>query len=107
MIRNVIEDIRKGSSIGMISARFHNTLVELIIHLSCEIRTETGLEKVVLAGGTFQNRYLVKKVRQKLVNKHFEVYLPSTIPVNDQGIAAGQLILGAHWRDQIKKKDHA
>jgi hydrogenase maturation factor HypF (carbamoyltransferase family) len=32
----------------------------------------------------------------KLENEKFKVYLPHWIPVNDQGIAAGQVAIGAH-----------
>jgi len=34
----------------------------------------------------------------KLEKELFKVYLPQRIPVNDQGIAAGQLAIGAHRR---------
>jgi hydrogenase maturation factor HypF (carbamoyltransferase family) len=52
----------------------------------------------VLGGGTFQNRFLSEKVMDKLEKERFKVYLPQGIPVNDQGIAAGQLAIGAHRR---------
>jgi len=35
----------------------------------------------------------------KLEYENFKVYLPHRIPLNDQGIAAGQLAIGAHrWK---------
>ncbi len=61
-----------------------------------EIRADSGLDRIVLGGGTFQNRFLSEKVMDKLENEKFKVYLPHRIPVNDQGIAAGQLAIGAH-----------
>ena len=107
MIGQIVEDLNRKRSIGCISARFHNTLAAVVVQLSCRIRRETGLDRVVLAGGTFQNRYLVTHVKKQLADHRFDVTLPSTIPVNDQGIAAGQAVVGAHMWKQFKEAGHA
>ena len=99
MIRQVVDDVHSGVSTGRIAAKFHHTLIELMLQLAIGIRSQYGLDRVVLGGGTFQNRYLTKKVLDKLENERFEVYLPDRIPVNDQGIALGQLAIGAHRRE--------
>jgi len=71
----------------------------VMLVLSLEIRVTSGLDRIVLGGGSFQNRKLSEKVMDKLENELFKVYLPHRIPVNDQGIAAGQLAIGAHrWK---------
>ena len=101
MILQIVDDLHKGISTGAIAAKFHHTLVELILQLALEVRVQTGMGRVVLAGGTFQNRFLTEKIREKLTIEQFEVYLPDTIPVNDQGIALGQLAIGAHKRNNI------
>lgn len=101
LIKELVEDIYSGTSMGVMAAKFHRSLVELILVLSMEVRAESGLERIVLGGGTFQNRYLSEKVIDKLENERFKVYLPRRIPVNDQGIAAGQLAIGAHRRELI------
>ena len=100
LIRELVEDIYSGKSIGVIAARFHRSLVQLILQLSMEIRESSGLDRIVLGGGTFQNSYLSEKVMDKLENEDFKVYLPCRIPVNDQGIAAGQLAIGAYRRSR-------
>jgi len=98
LIRELVEDIHRGKAVSALAAKFHNTLVLLILELSMKIRTANGLDRVVLGGGTFQNRFLSEKIMDKLENEQFKVYLPRNIPVNDQGIAAGQLAIGAHRR---------
>jgi hydrogenase maturation protein HypF len=98
MIRQITQELQSGIHVGRVAARFHNTLADLVLQLALETRKQTGLDRVVLGGGTFQNRNLSKKVVGKLENERFEVYLPDLIPVNDQGIAAGQLAIGAHRR---------
>jgi hydrogenase maturation protein HypF len=100
LIRELVEDIYAGKSKAVIAARFHRSLVHLILQLSLEIRENRGLDRIVLGGGTFQNRYLSEKVMDKLENEDFKVYLPGRIPVNDQGIAAGQLAVGAYRRSK-------
>lgn len=100
-IRQIVKDMYDGVSAGVISARFHHTLTDLIIQLAREIRDRCGLDRVVLGGGTFQNRYLTGNIMERLEKERFEVYYPREIPVNDQGIAAGQLAIGAHKIDGI------
>ena len=101
LIKAVVTDLHHGVSRGKIAAKFHLSLVALILELSLEIRAETGLDRVVLCGGTFQNKFLSEKVMDKLENEKFKVYLPHIIPVNDQGIAVGQLAIGAHKRTML------
>ncbi len=100
LIRKVVDDIHHGISAGNIAAKFHHALIDLMVHLSLEIKKSHGLNRVVLGGGTFQNRYLTKKVIHKLEIEGFQVYLPHEIPVNDQGISVGQLAIGAHHRNK-------
>jgi hydrogenase maturation protein HypF len=98
LMGQLVEDIHHGVSLSKVSARFHRSLINLIVDLALEIRDRQGLDRVVLSGGTFQNRFLTKKVIRKLEIEGFQVYLPDNIPVNDQGIAAGQVAIGAHQR---------
>jgi hydrogenase maturation protein HypF len=98
MIRELVDDVHQGCDAGSLAAKFHHTMVRLIVELSMEIRADCGLDRIVLGGGTFQNRFLSEKVMDKLEKERFKVYLPQGIPVNDQGIAAGQLAIGAHRR---------
>ena len=56
--------------------------------------------KVVLSGGTFQNKYLPSQLENKLSDNGFEVFTSSKIPSNDGGIALGQLIIGAKLKSK-------
>ena len=47
--------------ISVISAKFHNTVAQVILEVSKQIRKDTSLKKVVLSGGVFQNKYLLEK----------------------------------------------
>jgi hydrogenase maturation protein HypF len=101
MIRKVVQDVHQGLPVGRIAARFHHTLVLLVRELSMELRTRTGLDRVVLAGGSFQNRFLCGKLMEKLEKEKFRVFVPGRIPPNDQGIAVGQLAIGARRKNLL------
>jgi len=97
LIRAVVSDIRKKVSPAIIAARFHNTLIEMITMVTEEIREAAGIGKVVLTGGAFQNSILLAGTEEMLEKKGFEVFRPLEFPVNDGGIALGQLAV-AGWR---------
>ena len=95
MIRSVVGDLSAGISRERISGKFHNTLANLVLDLAMRIRKETGLNRVILSGGSFQNRILTGKSYELLSEEDFEIFLPDRVPVNDQGIALGQIAVGA------------
>jgi hydrogenase maturation protein HypF len=95
MILEVVEELKKGTAIRTISARFHNTLINAVLEMAGIIRKETGIKRVVLSGGTFQNRILTGRIEKGLISGGYRVIRASGIPVNDQGIAVGQLAIAA------------
>ena len=101
MIRSVVGDLSVGISRERISGKFHNTLANLVLDLAMRIRKETGLNRVVLSGGSFQNRILTGKSYELLSEEDFEIFLPDRVPVNDQGIALGQIAVGAANRHAL------
>jgi hydrogenase maturation protein HypF len=59
---------------------------------------QNGIKKVALSGGSFQNRYLLSGLENKLTENGFEVYSQQQIPANDGGLALGQLIIASEKR---------
>lgn len=94
----IIKDIISGKSQNIISTKFHNTIISTIIEISIKLKKSTGIRKVVLSGGSFQNRYLLRNAENQLKKKGFDVYSPLIIPANDGGIALGQLAIAAKRR---------
>ncbi|HUW56333.1 MAG TPA: carbamoyltransferase HypF, partial [Planctomycetota bacterium] len=88
--RGVVDDLQRGAETGLISAKFHNTIVAVVADVVSRVREKTGLERVCLSGGVFQNRYLCDQVVPELEALGFEVYEQSAVPANDGGIALGQ-----------------
>jgi hydrogenase maturation protein HypF len=90
-IRQICTSLSARESLGVISTRFHNTVAEASFRLVKKISAETGLNKVVLSGGTFQNKYLAETLENKLTKDNFAVFTHSRVPCNDGGLALGQL----------------
>jgi hydrogenase maturation protein HypF len=80
---------------SIISARFHNTVAEAIAETARRIRAETGLRRVCLSGGTFQNMRLLARAVSLLRAADFEVFLHAHVPPNDGGLALGQAAICA------------
>jgi hydrogenase maturation protein HypF len=93
IIRAVVDDLRAGCSVGLISATFHNTLVALFLEVCQRLRASQGLKQVVLSGGCFQNARLLVALPNVLESHGFEVYTQAQVPSNDGGIALGQALV--------------
>ncbi|MFB0519699.1 MAG: carbamoyltransferase HypF [Acidobacteriota bacterium] len=100
MIKRIVEDIHQGEPPGVVSAKFHNSLVQLFADFCLKLREETGMEKVALSGGVFQNVYLLTHLTSRLEQLGFEVYTHSQVPPNDGGLALGQAVIASYGADQ-------
>ena len=89
----VVEDLLAGRSAGVVSARFHRTMAEMVVAVCERLREENGTDAVALSGGTFQNLLLLDQVVQLLEEKGLTVYRHRRIPPNDGGLALGQAVL--------------
>ncbi len=89
-IRELWKDRCRGTARGLISARFHRTLADVIVALAQRFEKNTGIRDIVLNGGVFQNRLLLSLSRRLLEDLGFSVHYPHSIPPNDGGIALGQ-----------------
>jgi hydrogenase maturation protein HypF len=87
MLRNLIEDLRNGVSAASIATRFHRG-VGCAILSACEFVPDLP---VLLCGGVFQNRVLVNLITDAWPSPVRKLGIPGRIPVNDGGLAVGQL----------------
>ncbi len=97
--REIVQDLIEELSIPEISAKFHNTVINVIFAVANQIRKESGLNKIVLSGGTFQNKYILSRLELILEKDGFEVFSHCKIPSNDGGIALGQIVIAAKRRE--------
>lgn len=88
---DMIIDMQKEIPSAVISTKFHNTIINITVDMVKKIRRKSGLSSVVLSGGVFENRYLLKYISYRLEEEGFKVYFNEIIPINDGGISVGQL----------------
>ena len=101
MIGEIRVDLGRGISPGVISAKFHNTLAEIIV----EVGRQNVTPKIVLTGGCFQNRYLLEQAVQRLSQAGFKPYWHQRVPPNDGGIALGQIAAAARVSHRTVAKE--
>jgi hydrogenase maturation protein HypF len=95
IIRGVVRDRLAGVAPAAISGKFHNTLIRLFTELCTEIRRATGLGRVVMSGGAFQNAILLEGLTRALAREGFTVSNHARVPPNDGGLAIGQAMVAA------------
>jgi hydrogenase maturation protein HypF len=98
-IRAIIDDILNSVDKVTIATKLHNTIILTIFDNVRKIRSDRGINKVVLSGGVFQNRYLLTGTTELLLKNKFEVYSHAKVPTNDGGIALGQLAVASKRRE--------
>ena len=101
MIPGIVEDILAGVDPGIISAKFHNTIISVIFEVVNAMSNRFRCNKVVLSGGTFQNKYLLEGTLEMLGESGFDVYSHASVPTNDGGISLGQLAIAAKRRELL------
>ncbi len=94
-IRDIVGDIRSGEGVGIISSRFHSTVAQAVTDVCSRIAANTGLSRVALSGGVFQNVLLLSMVIEKLRGRGLEVFRHSLVPTNDGGVSLGQAVIAA------------
>ena len=101
-IHAVLDDSCRGTDASIVSARFHNAMVQAIVEVARAVAEPT----VALSGGCFQNRLLTERARQRLMDAGFRVLVHRRVPANDGGISLGQVAVAAAQRildgEQVK-----
>ncbi len=93
VISGIVSDRRAGASAALISSKFHETAAAMVIDICGRLRSDTGLDRVVLSGGVFQNMLLLSRCTDILEKDGFRVYIHSRVPTNDGGISLGQAVI--------------
>lgn len=91
LVRAMADAVRRGERPADIARRFHNTLAEIIAQGAAALRDDTGIDRVVLTGGVFQNALLAEAASRRLAALGLHVHTHRRVPPNDGGLALGQL----------------
>jgi hydrogenase maturation protein HypF len=96
LVRAMLDEHR---SVAIRAAIFHASLAQALCEQAIAVRKQSGVTRVGLCGGVFQNCVLTERVQALLTTAGFEVLIPQQLPVNDAGISYGQLIEAAVQHD--------
>jgi hydrogenase maturation protein HypF len=97
-------DVQSGAEAAVISARFHLAVARLVFDIAMRIRDRTSVNTVALSGGVFLNALLTSLTVGGLTEVGFQVLRHRLVPPSDAGLALGQLIVGAHIRQQAEDR---
>jgi hydrogenase maturation protein HypF len=92
VVQAVVRDRRHGAPAGVIGARFHHAVADLIVDLAYQ--DQDASQTVALSGGVFQNALLLQLTLKGLQAKGLQVITHRAVPPNDGGVALGQLMVG-------------
>ena len=90
VVRCIVDDILEGVDPRSIAGAFHNSVANVIVEVADQLRGATGIRKVALSGGVFQNVLLTTMVTESLSRSGFEAYTQHLVPCNDGGLSLGQ-----------------
>jgi hydrogenase maturation protein HypF len=100
-VRAMVEALLLGRPCREIALSFHCLLPEALMAMATILREETGLNRVVLSGGCYQNRLLLTGCLEALRGAGFETFRHRIVPPNDGGISLGQAVsAGARAEDE-------
>jgi hydrogenase maturation protein HypF len=89
----IIADLDKGITPAGISIKFHRMVAHMVIQMCRRLSISTGINKVALSGGVFQNRLLQRLTIPALEESGFIVLTHNEVPSNDGGISLGQAVI--------------
>jgi hydrogenase maturation protein HypF len=96
LFAGVLADLEARAAPGVVGARLHATVADVVIDLCRRVRACGGPSAVALAGGVFQNRLLAELCEGRLEAAGFEVLAAGLVPVNDGGVSLGQAAVAGY-----------
>jgi len=100
ILKGIYKDLLSNVAPSIIAAKFHNTLINALTMVCQEISSHTGVKKICLSGGVFQNAYLLQGLVKQLTKQGLEVFWQQKVPANDGGISLGQVMI-AHYNTKL------
>ena len=85
--------MKRGVTQPEIAYRFHQMVSTVVADVCCRIAKRTGVSRVALSGGVFQNRLLLKLTLDALNKAGLDVISHQWVPTNDGCISLGQAVI--------------
>lgn len=95
LVHLLTDKMKSGSlSIPQLALFFHLFLVSSFTNMIGYLHRQTGIDTVVLSGGSVQNRILTEGFIDFFSRTHLKLYTNAQVPANDGGLALGQAVIG-------------
>jgi hydrogenase maturation protein HypF len=104
LLKALVHEVQTEELFSKIGGKFHRTLARMIAEVSQTISGATGMRKVALSGGCFQNRLLLRMTLEELHSHGLHPLLHHNVPSNDGCISLGQAAIG-HFALKDKRMD--
>jgi hydrogenase maturation protein HypF len=95
LFESLLCDLEARVPVGVISARFHAGLTDILTKTAIAVRESTGLSRTCFSGGTFNNQVLASGLPTRLRQHGFEIFTQSEVPCGDGGLSLGQAMVAA------------
>jgi hydrogenase maturation protein HypF len=102
LLSSIVQDVRANESAGLIGARFHKTVIDIVVQMCKRARSQTDLNEVALSGDIWQNCLLLDLARDRLLGENFVVYCHQQVPSNDGGLSLGQAVAANQVRTKMR-----
>lgn len=93
LFHGIIKDVLSAKNVSIISAKFHNAIINLVVDICQTIKKKYGITEVALSGGVWQNMILFQNIVSLLESDGFTVYTHKLLPPNDGCISYGQAVI--------------
>jgi len=100
LLAALVRDVRNKTPVPEISLKFHHTVAEIAAAMCKLIAGESKINQVVLTGGVFQNRLLLRLATDALRTEGFSVLTHHLVPCNDGGISLGQAVVAHFYNEE-------
>jgi hydrogenase maturation protein HypF len=95
LITALVGDVQNRIPGSILAARFHNSVAQIVADVCQRLRQTSGINRVALSGGVWQNFTLLSKTYRLLESGGFEIFYHTRVPPNDGGISLGQAAVAA------------
>ncbi len=101
IFKEIISDLKNKINKKEIAARFHVTVANMVKNICVRIREKTEINTVILSGGVFQNKLLLRLTLELLGKSGFQILTHKILPCSDVSISVGQTMIAAYINDYI------
>jgi hydrogenase maturation protein HypF len=98
IFKQIVSDFKDKQPKEKMAYKFHLATAEMVRKTCLLLRKDTGIKKVALSGGVWQNKLLLKTTLDLLYKEGFMVLTQKNISCSDSGISLGQAVI-ANYRN--------